>query len=259
MRKLLFILLLLPFVSQGQLKLFGNGGYNVNGNRFYLINGNDTIASFRTDSVLIYKPTNILGGSGITSINSDAGPAFNITNSTGIIVTNTTGQAAISVNTNDPWLPHVLDKFYTDVSNTGTSESDLYSFATLPNTLGLDGQSIHFEMSGTLNDAGATIAIQLYFGGTSFANTGALSLSGTGSWSATGYIMRTSSTTAKCYAEIKSNKTSDKTYVFTQTLTGLDFSDVNVFKSTGQAGGGGGGSNDITQTSWFVKYEPITL
>jgi hypothetical protein len=59
MKYILIILLLTPFVSSAQYKLFGNGGYNINGNRFYLINGTDTIASFRTDSILLYKPTNI--------------------------------------------------------------------------------------------------------------------------------------------------------------------------------------------------------
>jgi hypothetical protein len=61
MFKTLLILLLLPFASNAQFKLFGNGGYNINGNRFYLINSADSIVSFSTDSILFYKPTNITG------------------------------------------------------------------------------------------------------------------------------------------------------------------------------------------------------
>lgn len=60
MRKLLFIFLLLPFVSKAQFKIFGNGGYNINSYRFFLINGTDSIASFRSDSIKFYKPTNIV-------------------------------------------------------------------------------------------------------------------------------------------------------------------------------------------------------
>lgn len=49
----------IPFASMAQKKLYGNGGWNVNGNRLYIMNGTDTIASFRTDSIKFYKPTNI--------------------------------------------------------------------------------------------------------------------------------------------------------------------------------------------------------
>lgn len=62
MKRILILLLLFPAITQAQLKLFDNGGFNINSKRFYIINGSDTIASFRTDSVLIYKPTNISGG-----------------------------------------------------------------------------------------------------------------------------------------------------------------------------------------------------
>lgn len=59
MYKLLIILLILPFASQAQLKIYAPGGYNINGYRFYIINTADSIVSFRTDSIHFYKPTNI--------------------------------------------------------------------------------------------------------------------------------------------------------------------------------------------------------
>lgn len=73
MKRIVVILLLsLPFLSNAQIKLFGNGGYNVNSHVFYLINGTDTIASFRPDSVKIYKPSNLLNfGNGNLRFTSD--------------------------------------------------------------------------------------------------------------------------------------------------------------------------------------------
>jgi hypothetical protein len=65
MRKLFFILLIIPIISQAQTKIYGNARYDINGNWFYWLNGTDTIIKIKSDSVVFYKPTNISAGDGI--------------------------------------------------------------------------------------------------------------------------------------------------------------------------------------------------
>lgn len=206
---------------------------------------------------VIYKVAPTSGS--ITSINSQTGPAITIQGGIGISTSTSSNTVTINVNTASNALPHTLDKHYTLANNTGTSESDLFSYtvngaAAILNT---DGQSVHFETVGTFNDATATVALQFYFAGTSFGNTGALAVSATGAWRAQGYIIRTSSSTANASVTITCDKLPSASYTFQADISGVDFTGSNVFKVTGQAGGAGGSSNDITQKSWVVTYQPL--
>jgi hypothetical protein len=211
---------------------------------------------YRDAATGTFKITGSSGG-GITSINSQSGPAITIQGGVGISTSTTTNTVTVEVNTASNALPHTLNKQYSPVGNTGTSESDLYTYTIPGNTMNTDGQSVHFEMAGLFNDATATVALQLYFGGVSFANTGALTIGSTGKWSANGYIIRTSSSDATAWVTINSQTTTDKSYTFLADLSGVDFTAGNIFKLTGQAGGGGGGSNDITAKTWVVRYQPL--
>lgn len=193
----------------------------------------------------------------ITSINSMAGPGITIQGGTATSVSSGSNTVTVNVTPSSLALPHTLNKQYADANNTGTGETDLYTYTLPANTLTIDGRSTHFEVAGQSNDATATTALQMYFAGISFGNTGAVVLINTGAWTAKGKIIRTGSTTARADINFSLKAgTTDSSYTFQQDLTGLDFTVGNILKITGQAGGAGGGNNDITSKSWIVTYWP---
>lgn len=195
-------------------------------------------------------------GAGITSINSQSQTTQTIAGGTAIIVNSSSGTHTISVdNTSDVFL-RTLQTFSTDVNNSGTSETDLYSHTIAGNTLTATGQTINFEYAGNFNDATATAELAFSFGGTEFGSTGALTISTTGSWSARGYVMRTGTTTGRAYVTVSMPGAATTSYTNELDLTSQDFTTTNILKVTGQSGGGGGGSNDITAKTGKIRYEP---
>jgi hypothetical protein len=135
---------------------------------------------------------------------------------------------------------------YTDANNTGTSETDLYSYTTPASTLANDGEKIRATYAGQFNDATATSQLQVYFAGTVIYNSGALALSTTGSWEVNVLIIRTGSSTALATVTLQTATSSSVPYSIQTDLTGITFTNTNIIKVTGTAGGVGGGSNDIT-------------
>jgi hypothetical protein len=166
-----------------------------------------------------------------------------------------TGQIPISNIANSSLFPHTIDKQYTDVNNSGTTETDLYT-KTIDPILTANGNSLHFEAAGVNNDATATVNLQALFAGNGIAGAGALTITATGAWSVKGTIIRTGTTTARAHTIISIDASSNKVYQTTSALTGLDFTGTNILKVTGTAGGAGGGSNDITAQLWVITYEP---
>jgi hypothetical protein len=164
---------------------------------------------------------------------------------------NTLKYAKINSNT------RVIDKQYSPVGNSGTSETDLFTKTIAANTLTADGQSIEFSIDGLFNDATSTGNLKVYFAGTLLGATGALTVSVTSGWTATGWIMRASSTTAHGVVTFTAPGTSTPTVVTYLDFSGLDFTATNVFKITGTAGGAGGSTNDITAKSWVLKFVGI--
>lgn len=146
---------------------------------------------------------------------------------------------------------------YTDVNNSGTGETDIYSYTTPANTLELDGGKLSFNYTLSLSDITATAQIKVYFGGTAIANTGALTVSATGAVIVSGWIIRTSATTARCSVNISSPTASTAVYTSETDLTGLTLSSTNILKITAQAGGAGGGSNDITGKMATVSWQAV--
>ncbi len=199
-----------------------------------------------------------IGGlsSAITSINSMTGPAISITAGTGISTSSASNDVTISVDVNNSVLPHTIDKQFIDANNTGTSETDLYTKSIAGGTLGSNGQSLSFEVGGVFNDATATANLQLYFAGTAFGGTGAMTISGTGAWRAQGSIVRVSSSVYRASVTFFSDNTTQKIFTSMANVTSVDFTTSNTFKITGTAGGGGGGSNDITAQMWIITYNP---
>lgn len=195
--------------------------------------------------------------SGITSINSKTGPAITLTGGVATYVTNPGGGNTLAYNV-DPTssvFARTIDAQYTDVSNSGTSATDIYTKSISGGTLGDNGSSLQFEATGEYNDATATNDLQVLFAGNSIAGTGAVTISGLGPWVIKGTITRVNSTTVRTSVIITDNSTT-KNYLSYSNLSSLDLTTGNILKVTAQAGGGSGGTGDITGHTWLVKYNP---
>lgn len=207
----------------------------------------------RSTNALEYSKIN----SGITSINSQTGPAITIQGGTGTSATTTTDTVTVEVVPSSAALPHTLDAVYTTQGNTGTSETDLFSYTLPANRLGIDGRTVNFEIDGEVNDATATAQIKLHVAGNTTLNTGAVNIStAPAAWRLKGYIIRTSSTTAHVTYELDCLGLATQKFIGYSNLTSLDFTTTNIIKISAQAGGAGGGNSDITAHSWQLLYKP---
>lgn len=195
---------------------------------------------------------------GVTSINSHTGPAITVQGGTGISVDNSVSNTVtFNVTPSSSALPHTLDAVYTTAGNTSTTETDLYSYTLPAGQLGIDGRTINFEIDGEFNDNTITAQLKLYFAGNVMLNTGAVSVSTAFTkWKLTGYVMRTSSSTAHVTYELQAPGLATTVFLGYSNLTSLDFTTTNVFKISAQAAGGGASNSDITAHSWQLLYKP---
>lgn len=242
---------------------FSNDSLKING--FLRVRDSLSIGKTRVgtsaDSVLVLDAANrsvktIAQSSigGITTINSENGPAITITGGDGISVS--TGADIVTVARDLVNSPHTLAVFFSPAGNAGTSETDLYSYTIPTNKLNANGKSISFDVSGLFNDATSTPQIRLYLAGNLIYDSGVLTISGTGKWYGKIMLTRGSSSTAV----ITTNFTADNTTVALPVdiidLTGLDFTTTNILKVTGTATGATGGDNDITGKQGIVSFIP---
>jgi hypothetical protein len=190
----------------------------------------------------------------VSSINSQTG-AVTVTAGDAIAVVTNSQDVNIAVNYTSSLLPHTITTFFTDVSNIGTGESDIYSHTTATNTLSSNGQTLYFDYTINVTDVTSTVTLAVYFGGTSIGNTGALAVSATGTWRVTGSITRATSTTARATVVVDRPGT-DSDYINETDLTSQDFTTTNIVKVTGTAGGAGGGTGDITGKMGKLYYQP---
>lgn len=154
-------------------------------------------------------------------------------------------------------LPHTLDAQFVTEGNTGTGETDLYSYSVPANKLSVDGRTVNFEIDGEFNDNTSTAQLKLYFAGNVTLNTGAIAIStAPTAWRLRGYIIRTSSATAHVTWELDGLGLATPKFLGYSNLTSLDFTTTNIIKISAQAGGAGGGTDDITAHSWQVLYKP---
>jgi hypothetical protein len=195
---------------------------------------------------------------GITSINSQTGPAITFTGGIGTYTSAPSANTiAYNVDPTSDIFTRTIDAIMTTAQNTGTSETDLFTKTIASGTLNADKQTLNFEIDGELNDATATAQLKLHFAGNVTLNTGAINISTANTaWKVTGYLMRTSSTTAHVTYRLEALGLATPVFLGYSNLTGLDFTTTNVFKITAQAGGAGGGTADITAHSWQVLYKP---
>jgi hypothetical protein len=208
-----------------------------------------------TDSGVYQIPVSSI--SGITSVNSETGPAITVTGGTAVSVGTTTNTVTVNVTPSSTALPHTLDAQFTTAGNSGTAETDLYSYTLPANKLLIDGRTMNFEIDGEFNDATATAQLKLYIAGNVTLNTSAIVISTAfTAWRLRGYLIRTSTTTAHVTYELQSPGLATPLFIGYSNLTSLDFTTTNIFKVTAQAGGVGGGTDDITAHSWQVLYKP---
>lgn len=148
-----------------------------------------------------------------------------------------------------------LNKQYTTTQNSGTSQTDLYTYTIPANTLTTDGDIIDVESAGFYTDATATMDLQLMLNGSSIEGTSPLTLAGTAHWSVTSRIIRTSSSTARSTTTFSVGDGTGREYTGNATVSSLDFTSGIIIKITGTAGGAGGSTGDILGHLWTVEFK----
>jgi hypothetical protein len=144
-----------------------------------------------------------------------------------------------------------LNVQYTDVANSGTSETDLMSYSIPGGTLATDGDRIQFRMAFDFASNTNSKTIKLYVGGTNYgmpANTH----SAGGPSILDGEIIRSSSSAIKINYRFTPFGGTGSTG--STSVGSISFAGTIVLKSTGTSGTA---SNDITQNSMSVTYYPI--
>lgn len=255
--------------ASGELRLFNPFGgtfttlYGNGSEQIRLSSAGVTLGSLAGsgDRMVVANASGVLGtqaipSGGITSINSETGPGITISSGTATSIGTSTNTVTVNVTPSSAALPHTLDAVFTTAGNSGTGETDLYSYSVPANKLAVDGRTVNFEIDGEFNDNTATATIKLYFAGNVTLNTGAVNISTLTAWRIKGYIIRTSSTTAHVTYEIHCPGLATPVFLGYNNLTSLDFTVGNIFKVTAQAGGAGGGTDDITAHSWQLLYKP---
>lgn len=196
-----------------------------------------SIASFAQGGFPLTAPKTLADGS-FAQVQQPSG------NSTGVDVTN---------------FHYSLADYSTDVSNTSTTETDLYTTTTAANTLAVVGDKLTARYCGLFNDATATCALAVKFGASTVYFTGALTLTGTGHWNVDVLLIRTGATTARAVVTIQTDAAALTTYTRISELTGMNFTTTNVIKLTGTATGAGGGTGDITAKFGTLEKKSAAL
>lgn len=145
---------------------------------------------------------------------------------------------------------------YSNTGNSGTSETDLYSYTVAASQLSNNGESLEcyygLSLSGLLT---TTKNIRVYFGGTKLYDSGALTLSLTSSASTiTANIVRVSSSTIRYNVFQTVNGVSIANPVAVGEVSGLTLSNTQALKITGQAGGIGAATNNIIASLGKVTW-----
>lgn len=148
----------------------------------------------------------------------------------------------------------VIASFVTSVSNSGASETDLYSFTSPANTLAGISEQLTARFAG-ITDNVSVPNLKAYFAGTVLFDASLFTLGGvTGDWLVDVLIIRSGASTARailnCSFFDNSGAGVDIVYTVQTDLTGLTFSNTNILKVTGQ----GAASNQITAKLGSVSW-----
>lgn len=138
--------------------------------------------------------------------------------------------------------------FISDVQNTTTGETDLYTYTTKASTLAANGEKIIAEYTGiNLGHATATRQVKVYFAGTQIFDGGATTNAATLDWKLRVTVIRTGSSTVRTSVDfITTNAGVTTVNTDESDLGGVTFTNTNIIKVTGQAGATGAATGDIT-------------
>lgn len=147
----------------------------------------------------------------------------------------------------------ILYRYYTDVGNSGTSETDLISSTLVADTFFNNGDTVESDYSGIfIPSATASRRVRAYLGGTLIYDSTALTSSVTASWSLSMKLIREAAGVVRCtVTPAVGVVTMAPTYT---RVTGLTLSSTNILKITGTAAGTGAASNDIVAKYGAVKW-----
>jgi hypothetical protein len=253
-------------------QIYAQTGFHVPSGQFYNIVGTGTISG-ATDGVFRFK--NVAGTDGVGSIvlgGENVGAARLKANGTewqfktGNDASYGSGRAgAFSINTGTTSkvsrVGGKIKEYFTDAGNTGTSETDLYTYTTEAGLLANNGETITGNYAGEFVTSGgtATRQVKLYFGGTAFFDSGALTVSEATDWSLRYTLIRVSSTAVRYEVTFLSGGLSSLIPPSGGEITGLTLSNTNILKITGTAAGVGAATNDITAKLGSIFWWPASL
>jgi hypothetical protein len=143
-----------------------------------------------------------------------------------------------------------LAEFITNVQNSGSSMTDLYTFTIPANTLVNNGDKIVFYFAGRYASNSNNKLLSIDFGSSGF---GPVQSTGFGfDWQINGYLIKESSTTYR----ISISKEDDVTGgVINGVGTVSSFTSSNIFKLRGD----GDATGDITAYSGYLEFKPAAL
>lgn len=157
-------------------------------------------------------------------------------------------------------LPRQLKDFYTDVSNVGTTETDLYSYTIPANTLSAVGQKVIFKHSGISNIAGPTKSIwRVRIAGTAVSETVdggvGIPLILNGVYRSVSEVIRIDTDSIRVTTDFFFGKLGVAGYTITNyvQVDSLNFASTIVIKSTIQTDGA---SNDLTAKMGNIVWHP---
>ena len=151
----------------------------------------------------------------------------------------------------------IIFDHFTDVGNSGTSETDLATDTLAASILSADGQKIRaFYSLNILGSATATSQLKVYFAGTARFDSGALALSTNGNWQIYVELVRTSSSTVRITIGLQSPGATNAVYSAQADITGLTLTNTQVLKITGTRAGVGAASNDILHKHSYGEWMP---
>lgn len=170
----------------------------------------------------------------------------------------TRAEVKTGTNTKFAGLGGVVQDVTASVSVTGSSAVDVFSYTTEANILFIVGQKFEFDFAGTMiNRTGNKVFTFTYAGSSfSFTFTPTLTDASTDTWSMHGFIIRTGSSTAYINVTMNCNNQNKTVQVGGGQITGITFSNTNIFKINCQAPSAGGGNVDITFDAGYMKWYP---
>lgn len=152
-----------------------------------------------------------------------------------------------------------IEEFFADVGTpTDATETDLYSFTTIANTLANNGEKLTALFVGTFTlHASHTTNLRVYFAGTSIFASGALTLATATTWRIEVDIIRVSSTVVRCCTTLTTLNTTSVPLTSYIELTGRNLATTNILKLTGQNGGTNPDPNDAVAKFGSIYWQPV--